>query len=67
MGRPFNTSTKLGKKMAELSWTAHDLSVAADVNVRRITEYLAGRATPPMDSLVRMARALGVEVWEIDE
>jgi hypothetical protein len=42
-GRPFNTSTPLGKLMADRGYTVKGLESATDISYRTISDYLAGR------------------------
>ena len=67
MSRPFNTDTRLGQLIEARGWTAGDFAVAAGVNARTLTEYLARRRKITREHLYAMADLLGVEAEEIDE
>lgn len=64
-GRPFNTSTPLGKMMERKGLKVGDLAALAGLSERTITDYLNGRRTPSDVNFLYMARALGCRVEAI--
>lgn len=65
MPRHYPTHLPLGRRMAELGYTAQDFSAVTGIHSRTLTEYLAGRTTPLPHHLVTMADVLGVEASEL--
>lgn len=65
MSRPYNTTTKLGRRMSMAGWSAGDFAAATGVNARTLTEYLAGRRDVDVMHLWRMAEVLGCDVEDI--
>lgn len=51
---------KLKALRAEKAWSQSDLAGKASLTTLMISKYETGRATPPMDNLSSLARALGV-------
>lgn len=58
--RPFATHMPLGKVMDARGVRVLDMAYRSKVSYRTMTEYLAGRKTPPVRHLVAMARVLRV-------
>lgn len=67
MGRPFATITRVGQRMKQLDYSAHDLSRVTGIYARTLTEILAGRLTPQDYQLSALADALECDPEELLE
>lgn len=46
MGKPFNSTTRLGQLLLEQGWSLHEFSVVSGVNARYLSSFLAGHDIP---------------------
>lgn len=53
-GRPFNTSTRMGKLMVARGLRVRDVGHGAQINDRQISDYLAGRKIPTARQQARL-------------
>jgi len=64
-GRPFNTSTPLGKAMQRRGLKVGDVAAIAGISERYLSDFLAGRKVPSEEQLLYLARAVDAPVNEI--
>lgn len=65
--RPYPTHTKLGRIMLKRGLRAYKVAAEADVYVRSMTDYLAGRKKPSPRNMAKLAGVLGVTVPDLTE
>jgi hypothetical protein len=51
--------------MDDVGWTCRDLQAASDIRRGRIESFVRGAAQPTELQVVALARALGVEPWQL--
>ena len=64
-GRPFNTSTPLGKLMKQRQLRVTDVASMAGMSERKLSDLLAGRKPIKQVDAVYLARALDVTVADV--
>jgi hypothetical protein len=65
VARPHSTVTELGRRIAKTGKPALKIAQLADVNPRVLTDYLAGRAHPRPDHIVRLAGVLECDASDL--
>lgn len=56
---------RINELLAQRNLSAHSFAVKYDMNVSTVTDIVAGRCNPRIDTLQKIADAFGVEVVEL--
>ena len=57
----------LQKELARLNWTAYKLTKETGLAYSTVHSIVNGKSEPQRDTLAKICRAIGVEVWRVEK